>query len=261
MNDPLDDLLEEHPAVTAAAAWAQGERAADWKTVARCGDAVVHGMLKLNVPRRHAIRSNLLTAAGRAAPAALQSDDETAPTVLAAGLVQDIRNVFEAAGKLSPAVHAFLANLTADADGVAAFRAWGQGIGFSGAEITWLLKEVAKLDHEPINVINVAGGLELLLAHAHTGADHSRMGFLKVDGPQIPPEVQELVHAFARRSVTPSIFLLLPAVAGLTWLAGTTEGAAPENEVHVATLETMIGAKKDRARHRIGPSRLPEAKP
>ncbi|WP_457812185.1 hypothetical protein [Sinorhizobium meliloti] len=224
----MDDLLEEHPAVNAAVAWAQGESAGDRKTVARCGDAVVHGILKLNVSRRHAIRSNLLTAAGRAAPAALQSDDDTAPTVLAAGLVQDIRNVFEAAGKLPPAVHAFLAHLTADADGVAALRAWGQGIGFSGVEIMWLLKDVAKLDHEPINMINAAGGLEPLLAYVYTGADHSRVGFLEVDGPQIPPEVQELVHAFARRGVTASMFLLLPAVAGLTWLAGTMEGAESE---------------------------------
>ncbi|MDW9359772.1 MULTISPECIES: hypothetical protein [Sinorhizobium] len=228
MNDPLDDLLEESPAVTAAAAWAQGESAGDWKTVARCGDAVVHGMLKLNVSRRHAIRSNLLTAAGRAAPAALESDDDTAPTVLPAGLVQDIRSVFEAAGKLPPAVHAFLAHLTADPDGVAALSAWGRGIGFSGAEITWLLKDVAKLDHDPINMISAAGGLEPLLAHAYSGTDHSRIGFLKVDGPQIPPEVKKLARAFARRGATASMFLLLPAVAGLRWLAGTMEGAESE---------------------------------
>ncbi|CDZ68224.1 Hypothetical protein NGAL_HAMBI2605_65080 [Neorhizobium galegae bv. orientalis] len=227
MNNPLDDLLEEHPAVTAAAAWAQDESASDWKTVTRCGDAVVHGMLKLNISRRHAIRSDLLTAAGRAAPTTLEFDDDTAPTVLAVGLVHDIRDVFEAAGKLSPAVHAFLAHLTADADGVAALRAWLQGIGFSSEQIRWLLKEVAKLDHQPITMINVADGLELLLAQAYTGADHSRMGFLTVDGPQIPPEVHELVRAFARRGVTGSVFLLLPAVAGLTWLAGTT-GAEPK---------------------------------
>ncbi|OWV64888.1 hypothetical protein ATY75_32120 [Rhizobium sp. N122] len=222
MHPPLDDLLTEHPAVTAAAAWAQGESATRWKTVARCGDAVVHCTLKLNVSRRHAIRSNLLMAAGRVAPAAPESDDDTAPTVLAAGIVQGIRNVFEVVGKLPPAVHAFLTHLTSDADGVAALRAWGQGIGFSGAEITWLLKDIAKLDHDPINMINAAGGLEPLLAHAYTGTDHSRIGFLKADGPQIPPEVQKLVRAFARRGVTASMFLLLPAVAGLRWLAGTT---------------------------------------
>lgn len=242
MYDPMDDLFDEHPSITAAVHWAQGASAVDWKRLARSGDAVVHGMQTLNAARRHAIRAALLSAAGRAVPAAAEGDADTAEAPKVAALLQDIRDVFEAAGHLPVQVQAFLAHLSKDPDGVAALRAWGRGIGFSSAEITWLLADVAKLDHDPIGAIAAAGGLDALLAHAYTGSDPARSGFLAVDGPEVPAELQALVIALSRHGVTPSVFHLLPAVAGLTWLAGTTDGAEPENEVHAATLDAMVGA-------------------
>jgi len=241
MYDPIDDFFEEHPAITAAVDWAQGASAADWQRVARSGDAVVHQMQVLNEQRRHALRARLLSDAGRAVPAPADSDSDDEVASDAAALLAHIRSVFEAAGQLPEHVHAFLTHLSSDPDGVAALRTWGRGIGFSGPEITWLLEDVARLDHDPIGAIAAAGGLDPLFAHAYTGPDHVRAGFLAVDGPQIPAELQALVSAFRQRGATPSVFHLLPAVAGLTWLSGMA-GGEPENEVHAATLDVMVGA-------------------
>lgn len=241
MYDPTEDFFEEHPAITAAVDWAQGGSAVDWQRVARGGDAVVHGMQTLNAARRRALRARLLTDAGRAVPASAESGDEDEDAPDAAALLAEIHGVFEASGHLPLQVQAFLTHLSSDPDGVAALRAWGRGIGFSGAEVTWLLDDVARLDHDPIGAIAAAGGLEPFLAHAYTGPDHVRTGFLAVDGAEVPAELQALVSAFRRRGVTASVFHLLPAVAGLTWLAGSA-GGEPKNEVHGTTLDVMVGA-------------------
>jgi hypothetical protein len=244
MYDPMDDFFDEHPAITAASEWAVRDSTVDWTRLARAGDAVVGGMQRLNQSRRHALRARMLAAAGQTEPATDSDDDagggDDAP---APGLLQDIRDVFEAVGDLPASVHAFLAYLSEDPDGVAALRAWGRGVGFSGAEVSWLLADVAKLDHDPIAAIKAAGGLDPLFAHVYMGPDIVRAGFLFVDGPEVPPHLQTFVSALAQRGVTASLFHVLPAVAGLTWLAGTRSDASPQNEVHIATLEAMLGAR------------------
>lgn len=246
MTTDYEELKDENHAITAAVTWAVSDDSVDWPEVARIGHSFAESLTILNTHRRRAVRTALLQEQGRTVTVNNHADDgegisgATAAEMAIGELSQILRLV---AGKLSPAAHGFIRYLSEHPEGAAALRTWFRHVGFSNAEITWLFDDLKALDHEFFKMLESADDLDTLLDHAYRGDDMARIGFLDVEGCEVPAGLALMISRFSTKGVTPGLFHLVPVAGAMVYLADERESVEVSHPAYESTLFAMIGAR------------------
>lgn len=246
MSIEHEELHDEDPAVTAAFDWAARADGIDWKTLAETGADMADKATIINAHRRRELRLSMLKAADRPIPPTLESNEDKVEDIegVMHSLVDDMRKVLGAvAGRLPPAVDGYLRYMTEDKEGSAAVRGWLRHVGFSSAEIDWLMDDMEKADHAFLPLLEKGDGVKALLDNLHCGPDMGRIGFPEATNAKVPKALAKVITRFHSIGVTPGFFHLLPISAAIILLAEENDDVIVDHPSYDVTLAALVGAR------------------
>lgn len=246
MTQDYEDFHDEHPAITAAFAWAGADNSINWKSLIKLGDRIAEKATALNSWRRRQLRIAALNAAGRSVPVGTTTEEEQSidHQTMMTSLLAEMRTLLDATLPTLPLVgHALIEYMTKHEEGASALRSWLRHLGFSNPEVSWLRADAERAEHGFLKQLQSPEEAATLLNSLQTGADPKRLGFPEVQGPEVPADLAAVIRRFHQVGVTPGLVHFFPAVAALMLLAESRGEDQAEHPSYEGALMAAVGAR------------------